>query len=133
MWRNKWIICLLCCVLLLAGCTVRPQTADPVESFPTAPEAIYKTTTVTRGTFVLSDKCPATHVYPLNEVLTCEYSGAILDKPIKFSTVGTRSAVFRNLSTSISGPSGVQIKQGVFSSSSWEVTPEWLISSVRFL
>ena len=78
MSRNKAIFCVVLCALLLAGCSQKQNTVQVTEEYATAPEASYKTTTVTKGTFSLSEKCSGTFVYTENATLYCEYPNAIL-------------------------------------------------------
>lgn len=83
MSRNKVIICVILCILLLAGCSKTQTSNQAAEEYATAPEVSYKTTTVTKGTFTLSEKCSGTFVYADNETLYCEYPDAILVDNLK--------------------------------------------------
>lgn len=83
MLRNKIIVCLILCAMLLAGCN-EVQPAATVE-FATRPEPSYKTTEVIRDNFTLTSKATANFVYLDSQQLLCEYSGATLVEAVSFS------------------------------------------------
>lgn len=82
MSRIKCLLCLLFCIFLLTACAA--QEKPPVEEFPTAPEASYKTTTVERGEFTVKEQCAGSLIYPEFDTLCCEYPDAILAEDIRF-------------------------------------------------